>query len=54
MNPTSELDLLQDWARELGCSAQDLLSAMGEAGRSLEYSPTEQIELDLDSGLTPA
>ena len=47
MNPTSELDLLQDWAQELGCSAQELLSAMGEAGRSLEFTPAEQIELDL-------
>ncbi len=49
MENASELDLIQNWAHELGCSAQDLLSAMGEAGRSLEYTPTEQIELDLDA-----
>lgn len=47
MDNASELDLIQDWAHELGCTAQELLSAMGEAGRSLEYTPTEQIELDL-------
>ena len=47
MNSPSETDLLHDWAQELGCTAQDLLSALGEAGRSLEFTPTEQIELDL-------
>jgi hypothetical protein len=47
MSSPSENDLLQDWAQELGCSAQELLSALGEAGRSLEFTPTEQIELDL-------
>jgi hypothetical protein len=47
MSSPSELDLLRDWARELGCSAEELLSAMSEAGRSLEFTPTEQIELDL-------
>ena len=49
METASELDLIQDWALELGCTAQELLSAMGEAGRSLEFTPTEQIELDLDA-----
>jgi hypothetical protein len=46
-SPSSEIDLLNGWAQELGCSAQELLSALGEAGRSLEFTPTEQIELDL-------
>jgi hypothetical protein len=47
MTSPSENDLLLAWAQELGCSAQELLSAMGEAGRSLDFTPTEQIELDL-------
>lgn len=41
-------DRLQDWALELGCTAEELRSAMGESGRSLfELSPSEQFELDL-------
>lgn len=44
----NESDLLQNWAVELGCTAEELRSAMGEAGRSLfELSPSEQFELDL-------
>jgi hypothetical protein len=44
----NDSDLLHDWALELGCTADELRSAMGEAGRSLfELSPSEQFELDL-------
>ena len=50
---SNDFDLLHDWAHELGCTAEELRSAMGESGRSLfEFSPTEQFELDL--GGTPA
>jgi hypothetical protein len=38
---------LQDWEVELGCTADELLSAMGEAGRAFELTPSEQFELDL-------
>jgi len=48
MEPKNEFDLLHDWADELGCTAEELRSAMSESGRSLfEFSPTEQFELDL-------
>jgi hypothetical protein len=44
----NDVDLLHDWAHELGCTADELLSAMGESGRSMfEFSPSEQFELDL-------
>jgi hypothetical protein len=44
----TDFDLLHDWAHELGCTAEELRSAMGESGRSLfEFSPSEQFELDL-------
>jgi hypothetical protein len=44
----NDFDLLHDWAHELGCTAEELRSAMGESGRSLfEFSPSEQFELDL-------
>jgi hypothetical protein len=39
---------LVDWALELGCTEEELRSALGEAGRTLfELSPSEQYELDL-------
>ena len=39
---------LEDWALELGCTLEDLLSALGESGRvHFQLSPTEQYELDL-------
>jgi len=47
MDPREELERLQDWALELGCTAEELRSAMGEAGRSLFEPPAEQFELDL-------
>lgn len=48
MATTNEVDRLQDWANELGCTAEELLSAMEESGRSLfDISPSEQFELDL-------
>ena len=47
MEPKNELDVLQDWAQELGCTADELRSAMEESGRSLFDFPSEQIELDL-------
>lgn len=52
MNPPlvspKEFDRLHDWAHELGCTAEELRSAMEESGRSLfEFSPSEQFELDL-------
>ena len=47
-DPRTDSELLQDWAEELGCTADELRSAMGEAGRSVfEFSPAEQFELDL-------
>jgi hypothetical protein len=50
MNPTPEDRALEDWARELGCTLEDLVSALGEAGRvHFQLSPTEQYELDLDA-----
>lgn len=47
MEPKNELDVLHDWAHELGCTADELRSAMEESGRSLFDFPSEQIELDL-------
>ena len=48
MIPTPEDQALQDWAQELGCTLEDLVSAMGEAGRvHFELRPAEQYELDL-------
>jgi hypothetical protein len=47
MDPREELQRLQDWALELGCTAEELRSAMGEAGRSLFEPSSEQFELDL-------
>jgi len=48
MMPTSEDQALQGWAEELGCTLDDLVSAMGEAGRvHFELAPAEQYELDL-------
>ena len=39
---------LARWAEELGCTADELLSSMSEAGRvHFERSPSEQYELDL-------
>jgi hypothetical protein len=38
---------LDDWALQLGCTAEEVRSAMGEAGRLLfEHPPAEQFELD--------
>jgi hypothetical protein len=43
----SEARALEDWALELGCTIDDLVSALGEAGRvHFELAPTEQYELD--------
>ena len=48
MEPTQEERELEDWAQELGCTIDDLVSALGESGRlHFELSPTEQYELDL-------
>lgn len=41
-NPTE----LEQWAAELGCTQDELLSAMGETGRSLFETPAEQFEFD--------
>jgi len=39
---------LARWAEQLGCTAEELLSSMSEAGRvHFEQTPTEQYELDL-------
>lgn len=52
MDTNNDFERLQDWAHELGCTAEELLSAMEESGRSLlDSSPGEQFELDLG---TPA
>ena len=49
MDPNTDFDRLNDWAHELGCTTEELRSAMGESGRSLfEFSPSQQFELDLD------
>ena len=49
MDPNNDFDLLHDWAHELGCTAEELRSAMSESGRSLfDFSPSEQFELDLE------
>ena len=54
MIPTPEDQALQDWARELGCTLDDLVSALGEAGRvHFELAPTEQYELDLGNAARP-
>jgi len=46
--PQAPFDPLLDWAHELGCTAEEVLSAMSESGRvHFERSPTEQYELDL-------
>jgi len=46
----NDFDRLHDWAKELGCTAEELLSSMEESGRSLfDLSPSEQFELDLDA-----
>lgn len=48
MDTNNDFDRLHDWANELGCTAEELLSAMEESGRSLfDLSPSEQFELDL-------
>lgn len=48
MDPKKDSELLDDWANELGCTAEELRSAMSESGRSLfDFSPSEQFELDL-------
>lgn len=48
MGADSDFDRLHDWATELGCTDEELLSAMEESGRSLfDFSPSEQFELDL-------
>jgi hypothetical protein len=39
---------LDDWATLLGCTSEEVRSALGEAGRVLfEHAPAEQFELDL-------
>lgn len=43
----NDAERIHDWALELGCTAEELLSAMGEAGRAFELEPAEQFELDL-------
>ena len=49
MIPTPEDQALQDWARELGCTLDDLVS-----GRvHFELAPTEQYELDLGNAARP-
>jgi hypothetical protein len=46
----NDFDLLHDWASQLGCTAEELRSAMGESGRSMfEFSPSEQFELDFQA-----
>lgn len=48
MDTNNDFDRLHNWASELGCTAEELLSAMEESGRSLfDFSPSEQFELDL-------
>jgi hypothetical protein len=48
MESDNPFDPLHDWAHELGCTAEELRSAMSESGRSLfDFSPSEQFELDL-------
>jgi len=51
MTPGSEVEIdtaLARWAEQLGCTAEELLSSMSEAGRvHFEHGPTEQYELDL-------
>ena len=50
MDPKNDFDLLREWASELGCTAEELRSAMEESGRSLfELSPSQQFELDLEA-----
>ena len=46
MEPNKDTELLTDWARELGCTEDELRSAMGEAGRSMFEPLIEQFELD--------
>ena len=53
MLPTPDDQALQEWAQELGCTLDDLVSAMGEAGRlHFELAPAEQYELDLRQAST--
>jgi hypothetical protein len=51
MTPASDIEIdtaLARWAEQLGCTAEELLSSMSEAGRvHFEQAPTEQYELDL-------
>ena len=47
MDTNNDSERLQDWALELGCTAEELLSAMSEAGRAFELTPSGQFELDL-------
>ena len=48
LNQLNQERTLEDWAVELGCTLEDLVSALGESGRlHFERSPTEQYELDL-------
>jgi hypothetical protein len=47
LSSPTDFDLLHGWADELGCTAEELLSAMSESGRSFDLTPTEQFELDL-------
>jgi hypothetical protein len=48
MDALNQERTLEDWAVELGCTLDDLVSALGESGRlHFERSPTEQYELDL-------
>lgn len=48
LSTPNDFDLLHDWAHELGCTTEELRSAMEESGRSLfDFSPSEQFELDL-------
>ena len=50
MEPKNDSDLLHDWASELGCTPDELRSAMEESGRSLfDLSPSQQFELDLEA-----
>ena len=48
METRQEERTLEDWAVELGCTPDDLVSALGESGRvHFQRSPTEHYELDL-------
>ena len=48
METRQEERTLEDWATELGCTPEDLVSALSESGRvHFQLSPIEQYELDL-------